>query len=303
MYDIVGDIHGRADRLVPLLQKLGYQYTTQGWQHCSRKVIFVGDLIDRGSFELETLKLVKEMIDNNNAYAVIGNHEFNAIGWFTPDKKDPETFLRPHNERNRKQHRVFLQAVDENSECHQSWIDWFKTLPLFLDFGSIRVVHACWDNAAIASIKPYLDERHCLIESYRQQAYHKNEILCVDCETLLKGKEIALPEGFSYFDKEGTRRTRSRIKWWALSADTLNELCMLPDDKPIKGMDCPIDFNGGFYQDDIPVFFGHYWLSGQPHILTTKLACVDYSAAIESGKLVAYRWDGESELTNRHFVF
>ena len=53
--------------------------------------------------------------------------------------------------------------------------------------------------------------------------------------------------------------------------------------------------------DGSPVFIGHYWLTGKPTLLTPKLACVDWSAA-KHGPLVAYRWDGESELDGRRFI-
>ncbi len=50
-------------------------------------------------------------------------------------------------------------------------------------------------------------------------------------------------------------------------------------------------------RDAVPVFVGHYWLTGTP---TPLVACTDYSVA-KGGKLVAYRWDGESELSADKF--
>ena len=50
-----------------------------------------------------------------------------------------------------------------------------------------------------------------------------------------------------------------------------------------------------------PVFIGHYWMTGHPGLQSPRVACVDYSAA-KGGPLVAYRWDGEQELDERHFV-
>ena len=46
-----------------------------------------------------------------------------------------------------------------------------------------------------------------------------------------------------------------------------------------------------------PLFIGHYWLTGTPRLLSDSVACLDYSVA-KGGKLVAYRWDGESTLEN-----
>jgi hypothetical protein len=50
-----------------------------------------------------------------------------------------------------------------------------------------------------------------------------------------------------------------------------------------------------------PVFVGHYWLTGEPVLPASNVACVDYSVARE-GLLVAYRWDGESDLNEDKFV-
>jgi len=51
-----------------------------------------------------------------------------------------------------------------------------------------------------------------------------------------------------------------------------------------------------------PVFVGHYWLKGDPDILSERVACVDYSVA-KGGKLVAYRWDGETALSKDKFFW
>ncbi|WP_170143315.1 metallophosphoesterase [Orbus hercynius] len=303
MFDIIGDIHGQATKLKQLLIKLGYKKTDQGFTHNEYKVIFVGDFIDRGPHQLETLAIIKEMIDNQNAYAVMGNHEFNAIGWMTPSAQHPDTFLRKHNAIHHKQHKIFLEQLGHNEALHQYWIEWFKSLPLFLDLAHIRVIHACWDNQCIDRILPYLDERHCLKAQYIEQAFDPTCELFEYCETLLKGKEITLPDGVYYQDKEGTTRHRSRIKWWLKRADTLRKLCMIPDAECIKGLEQKIDINLELYQDKKPVFFGHYWFSGKPAILTPKMVCVDYSAALDSGKLVAYRYQGESQLINQHFIY
>ena len=50
------------------------------------------------------------------------------------------------------------------------------------------------------------------------------------------------------------------------------------------------------------LFLGHYWLTGDPQPLTANIACTDYSVTLEDGKLVAYRWSGERELSKSNFV-
>lgn len=84
-YDIIGDIHGHALELEILLQKMGYRRKSGVYSHPEgRKVIFVGDFIDRGPKIRETLHLVRDMVLSGDAQAVMGNHEFNAISFHTP---------------------------------------------------------------------------------------------------------------------------------------------------------------------------------------------------------------------------
>ncbi|MEO7490067.1 MAG: metallophosphoesterase [Ferruginibacter sp.] len=74
MIDLIGDIHGHATKLKELLQKLGYTKQQNGYKHPGRKVLFVGDFIDRGPEIRETLGIVKQMVDNDNAIALIDHN-------------------------------------------------------------------------------------------------------------------------------------------------------------------------------------------------------------------------------------
>jgi hypothetical protein len=51
-----------------------------------------------------------------------------------------------------------------------------------------------------------------------------------------------------------------------------------------------------------PVLFGHYWFSGTPNVISPRFACLDYSAA-RDGPLVAYRWDGEAQLSSQKLMW
>ena len=83
MYDIIGDIHGHADKLEELLLKLGYTKNHKQYSHRERKALFLGDYIDRGPKSHEVLKIVKHMVDGGHAIALMGNHEYNAICFHT----------------------------------------------------------------------------------------------------------------------------------------------------------------------------------------------------------------------------
>jgi calcineurin-like phosphoesterase family protein len=85
-YDIIGDIHGHADALRRLLIKLGYIEVDHVFRHEARKIIFVGDFVDSGPDQIEVLRIARTMCEAGTATAVLGNHEFNAIG-FTPESR------------------------------------------------------------------------------------------------------------------------------------------------------------------------------------------------------------------------
>ncbi len=83
-YDIIGDIHGHADHLAGLLRLMDYAEIGGVWRHHERMAIFVGDFIDRGPRQLESVRTVRRMVEAGSALAVMGNHEFNAIAWWEP---------------------------------------------------------------------------------------------------------------------------------------------------------------------------------------------------------------------------
>ena len=69
-YDIIGDIHGQADKLEALLRTLGYRDTAGAWRHAERQAIFVGDFIDRGPAQVRSVHIVRRMVDAGAALAV-----------------------------------------------------------------------------------------------------------------------------------------------------------------------------------------------------------------------------------------
>jgi hypothetical protein len=120
-------------------------------------------------------------------------------------------------------------------------------------------------------------------------------------EALTKGIEMPLPEGLWFLDNEGQRRDRVRARWWDSGAETYRQAADLGEALRERVPDAPIPPHARIVVPaDKPIFFGHYWRTGQPSPFSPTLACVDYSAA-KGGPLVAYRWDGETSLTESHF--
>ena len=84
-FDIIGDIHGCFDELIELLERLGYEISTSydeaqrvsySARHpAERKVIFLGDLVDRGPKIPDVLKLAIGMAESGAGICVPGNHD------------------------------------------------------------------------------------------------------------------------------------------------------------------------------------------------------------------------------------
>jgi protein phosphatase len=75
-FDVIGDVHGCHDELVALLDKLGYSISDGHVTHPeNRRVIFVGDLVDRGPDSPGVLRLVMAMVRDGVALCVAGNHD------------------------------------------------------------------------------------------------------------------------------------------------------------------------------------------------------------------------------------
>lgn len=125
-------------------------------------------------------------------------------------------------------------------------------------------------------------------------------------EHLLKGPEVDIEPG--YLDGGGHPRHSVRVRWWAKDADQLSSAVIMP--AAVRGLDGlayvessdrAITLPVKPYCDRIPVFFGHYWATGEPTINSDYAACVDYSAG-KDGPLVAYRYSGEDVLTSDNFA-
>ncbi len=87
-FDIIGDVHGCADELERLLEDLGYRIDVERppsgpaysvTPPAGRKVVFLGDLVDRGPRIPDALRLAKTMVDAGQALCVLGNHEAKLV--------------------------------------------------------------------------------------------------------------------------------------------------------------------------------------------------------------------------------
>lgn len=302
MYDLIGDVHGHHDLLVQLLERLGYARRGDHYAHANRTAVFVGDLVDRGPAIPETVGLVRRMVDAGAARCTMGNHEFNAIAWQTRDPDSPREFLRPHTDKNLRQHVETLRQFS-SSELADA-ITWFRSLPRWLEPEGVRVVHACWDPASMAVVSEAVPNDEPLDDHVMLRAVREGDPVFEAIEILLKGREVWLPGDQRVADKDGHERRKIRVRWFESPAGrTYADFGFPPARKApavpvVLGTVSPWD---DYPPDAPPVFIGHYWLTGTPTRLATNVACLDYSVA-KAGPLTAYRWEGETELDDAKFV-
>ena len=218
-YDLIADIHGRIDKLEALLARLGYHHDGTGYvPPAGRRALFLGDLIDPkpghgfpGGVRA-TLRAVKTMHDRGHALVLMGNHELNAVCYHTPGRT--MEWLRHHGDKNRAMHQGtlddFPDHVDPAGEWRTLWMPWFKRLPIFLDLGGLRAVHACWHPQHIALLAGRTLEDDDFLHAAADKATPEGEAI----EAVLKGIEVPLPAGTRFADHTGTFRDNFRARWW-----------------------------------------------------------------------------------------
>ena len=318
-YDVIGDVHGSATKLAGLLDVLGWTAGADGRRRHpdgDRTVVFVGDLIDRGDEQRAVLELVRAMVDAGDAQIVMGNHELNALAWATPNPDRPGRFLRGHTAKNRRQHAAFLTQLDDDERA--SWLAWFRTLPLWLDLGGLRVVHACWHADAMAVVQAEIGGARFPDgpdgDALLQRALTPGTPLFRAVEILCKGPEIDLRRyGLPpYRDKGGHTRHVARVRWWTAEPTSVRDVVDIPqgtttlDGAPypdLPDVPCLEADRRHCYTDDVPVVYGHHWRRWEPeHGMdwTPRTACVDFSAVV-GGPLVAYRFEGEPFVDPTHY--
>ncbi len=299
--DIIGDIHGQWGKLTALLDLLGYLPQGDGYRHPEgRRVVFLGDYIDRGPAVREVLHTVRAMVESGDAFAIMGNHEYNIICYYTPDGHGG--WLRPHTAANGRQIAATLSAFAGREEEWEEWLEWMKRLPMALDLGPLRCVHACWDVKRLKELRgrSLTDGAFLLACASKLTPEHRA------IENLLKGPELSMPGESVFHDKEGIPRKRVRARWWDIPTASKVSLLAMPVPFEMEGDAEPSDLRKlpCYGPEEPPVFFGHYWLPpDSPKVpFRPNIACLDYGAGL-GGPLVAYRWNGEQRLKAENFVY
>lgn len=298
--DIVGDVHGEFEILLALVQSLGY--TEQGEHPQGRRLVFVGDLCDRGPDSPAVIRWVRERVREERAHCIMGNHELNLV---RGERKEGNAWFFGEVEGGPQ----VLASASDRAE----FLEFFQCLPVALQGPDLRVVHACWHAPSLrmleqAASRPQMLQYSVVLPPELEEAADEVDVdlrdssappplhpALVEAELLRQntnpirvvtaGLEEATPEPFW---AGGRWRVVRRARWWK-------------------------DYDG------VMTVVGHYWRSIQSALQTYKgerlfdgehpfeplgpaknVMCVDYSigrrwrerAEGQSARtaLAAYRW-------------
>lgn len=306
-YDLIGDVHGCARTLERLLEQLGYHFQHGCWRHPRRMALFLGDIVDRGPRVREALTIVHDMVEAGQAACIMGNHEFYALGWHTPAPPGSgRTFVREHLPRNERLIRETLRQFERYPVEWRDYLDWMQRLPLLIDAGRFRLVHACWDAQLIEALRQRYPQAIVDLR-FLEEAALCGSLAEATFDRLLRGIDLPLPGGLSQRSDEGYERYSFRTKFWEDNPKTYGDIVFQPQALPEHAASLPLGEHEKsrllYYGADQPMLFvGHYWRRGRPAPIRPNLACLDYSA-VKTGKLACYRLDDEAVLDPDKFCW
>lgn len=138
---IIGDIHGEYKFLKEMLKNVPK----------NTKIIFLGDLIDRGEDSLKTVQIVKELVNKGEAIAIKGNHEemflnvpeggmFKEIYYENGGKETINNFLK------NKVDKINLinvkETYDNIKKIRTEEYEFIKNMPYYVIMDDYLFIHA-----------------------------------------------------------------------------------------------------------------------------------------------------------------
>lgn len=262
--DIIGDIHGQFEALQNLLHYLGY--SPEGKHPHGRKIVLVGDLVDRGPDTPAVLDWFMQAHQSGHAVMVLGNHELNLLN--NEPKDGSGWFFNERAERDAQNYAPW-QRQPESTKNHI--IQFLQQQPIVLQRHDLRVVHAAWLPKAIAQLQQRNDDDLMMLHQEWEEHYQ----CCVK----------HTPWFEAYLQEQ-------RLHAYELEDPNIVPMMLLQTAQhdvyksqanPLRALTCGVEvvatepfFAGGCwrfsvrhawwdnYHDSIPVVIGHYWRQWQP---------------------------------------
>jgi hypothetical protein len=156
--DIVGDVHGEVVALHELRRRLGYD--ERGRHPQARRLVFVGDLGDRGPDSPGAVEWIRDLVDRGRAQAVLGNHDFNALAAAAGGPMKTELSWLFDEARPFHHHGHHVPQTLVRGRRRDEVLAFFARLPAALERQGelpVRVVHACWAPLMIDRLREQTD--------------------------------------------------------------------------------------------------------------------------------------------------
>jgi hypothetical protein len=254
--DIVGDIHGEIDALQGLLGHLGYR---AGEHPQGRRLVFVGDLCDRGPDSVAVVELVQELVERQLAQCILGNHELNVLRG--DHKHGNRWILDPGHPENAEE----FSCRTASPRQRDSIVAFFRTLPMALERSDLRVVHATWHDGAIATLRASSETN---IEAFTRFEAEMKRVLD-DTGIRQAGKDELAPHRQGLDDPDYAMPLLSTVGRCEEQRQMLNPVRVLTSG-PERATARPFFATGKWrfcdrvkwwdeYTSATPVIFGHYW--------------------------------------------
>ena len=144
-YDIIGDVHGCFDALRRLCDALGYD--TEFRHTDGRRLVFVGDLADRGPDSIGVLRLVCRLVRRGRALLTLGNHDDALLRWLCGEAVDMEKGGLAET-------LAQIAAQTDKKTLKKALLAMLARTPLYLalDGGTLIVAHAGIEEEMIGKL-------------------------------------------------------------------------------------------------------------------------------------------------------
>lgn len=155
-YVVIGDVHGCYDELKELLCQIGYQFDAD--DHATFvptsindkkiKIIFVGDIVDKGEQIAECINFVHKLVFDKIAHITRGNHEnfnYNYLKGSQSYLQTPRDFINS-----------FLSTVgilEKDEELKLKFYELFEEATEFYTNGKFIVTHAPCKNEYLGKVR------------------------------------------------------------------------------------------------------------------------------------------------------
>lgn len=140
-YFIIGDVHGEVEMLDEMLTH---------WNPETQQLVFLGDLIDRGPDNKKSVLTAMKLVQEQNAWYVMGNHEVMFLAWIDDPENRFDHYMRNNGNTtiNHLLGRPVDTPIDSLADCeavkeqYPELIAFLRERPLYIDEGDVLFVHA-----------------------------------------------------------------------------------------------------------------------------------------------------------------